>query len=620
MLLLLTLLPLGAHFLPESPRALLLPGVVVAVACVTALLRLPAVVRVTVTGFGALVVVGLSLWTTPTSVPMVVAIVPCTILAAGGSVLVAGVGLVAGLVTAAVTGPGASSAAMTGIGWALAAGWAMALLVMSSLIRSRLRRTSRVYETDETLNQRLREDRTALEMVVRRLTGADPAVVSGAGVSEDSLGLAITLPRNEILVGRLRGDILSTLTAGWFLRACATAGEIDPTALVRMLHTDLDEVVESDFGWVGIFAPGMGLLRYAGPNGQVQTVRCPRVMIGSGGPGAAWNGENDIDPLEDLFACEEAEARMWPPSRWLDMAAEGVFAGGLVAALMVPGLVASAVVLAGFLVVHDRVRRRLVWAHARGRAAETTVQDRIEVADDVHHRLSKLQSSLLPYQVSSGPFVATAHRLRGEVLDGSFADVFIDNIRRLRLVAGEVAGDGIATRFLGLGAQIHARAAALRGLTCEQARGRVARTIRDDAIALGHPLHVTLGIATLHDDGTCEGVGTLARMVHVDPPSARTVDHTQLDDGCRIYFTPSTSRPGPEDDAPRLEHAAAAGRVHELVVAGVWSYRQETLASLFSRVFDGEHGPRHGTIIELATAQSLEVDAATVLATGPRAA
>lgn len=278
---------------------------------------------------------------------------------------------------------------------------------------------------------------------------------------------------------------------------------------------------------------------------------------------------------------------------------------------------AFAGVVAALLLAHAVARRG---ARRRDEALEdlqSQLTERAELHDELRFRIAKLHGGLLPYRIEVGRFEAIAHRLRGEVLDGSFADLVLDPQGVGHVIAGEVAGRGIAARFLGLTAQLLVRAHVEAGCTAPEVLcASVVPHLRVLGQALHHPVRLRLGTVAIEPDGWCEGQGMLRRIVTVRGVSTaprtvplapgeivRVTGDAQLDDDTRVYLTPAPSLPGPEDEAPALDTVAAADRVVEIVRARKWRPGQGSLASLFSLVFDGVAAPSHGTLVELRAQQ-----------------
>ena len=247
---------------------------------------------------------------------------------------------------------------------------------------------------------------------------------------------------------------------------------------------------------------------------------------------------------------------------------------------------------------------RALQARARKarRLAEEDAEEAMELRDEVHRRLARDHGSLLPHKLAAGQVQVTAHRLRGDGLDASFTELFLDGARRIHVVAGEMAGACVCDRFLALSAGIYARALAVRGVTWPELFVRTRRLLDPDTHQLyGGPPRLVLGHAVVSETGACEGVGALATLVLAGAGEAHVVERGQVDDGHRVYFSPATVRPGPEEDMPALRPAVAAARVCELIESGSFDFERESLASLFARVFDGERAPAHGTLLEVAS-------------------
>ncbi len=246
-------------------------------------------------------------------------------------------------------------------------------------------------------------------------------------------------------------------------------------------------------------------------------------------------------------------------------------------------------------------RARRAQACRLRRQAEEEAEEAMELRDEVRRRIARYHGGLLPPRLVTGAIQVTAHRLRGDDLDGSFTELFLDGDRRVHVVAGEVVGTCVYDRFLALSAGVYARALATRGVRWPELLARTRRLLAPDTQQLhGAPPRLVLGHAVIGADGWCEGVGVLATLVLASAAKARVVERGRVDDDHRLYFSPATVRPDPEEDSPVLRPAVAAARLCELISSGRFDCERESLASLFARVFDGECAPAHGTLLEVA--------------------
>jgi hypothetical protein len=367
-----------------------------------------------------------------------------------------------------------------------------------------------------------------------------------------------------------------------------------------VVAAELQEVLpEGGSAWLGIHDAARGVLRWAGPAGAGGDVIAARLCVGAHGPHGPCDVPETRHVLEGLVAVEvpvperhEPGPHLWAASSaWLGVAAVVVLAPSVAA----PVLAAAGAVLAAALVrrVERAARCRLDTARAAAEAA-------IEARAELHHRVARVHGGLLPYRVDNAAVEAVAHRLRGEVLDGAFADLFVDPRGALVLLAGEVPGEGLAPRFMAEAARVRARLAHGAGLACDDARAVALRGLRSEAERLGQPSTLALGVVTVSRDGWCRGAGTLARLVVAERGAAGTAAELRLASGVDCYCTPTPSRPGPEDDAPVLLPDAAAQRLLGAIEEDSPEADATSLPVLFARVFDGQHAPAHGTIVRIA--------------------
>ena len=625
LLLLMGAAPLLVALLPERVDVLTPPMLVVVAAAVATLVPSLRVLQVLGWSLGAGTMLLASYWQAPAQSVGMLALVPLGLVvltdrpAVGLAGLVAGaVGLVGMLGTGELAGlrAGAGTQVVDRVGQLAVVGWILwqgSHAVSWTMLRRAARRQ---LTTASALERALERDLRLLAAIADVV--AEPGLagpVRGAGLGPDALGLAARIDARRVLVGWIEGPPLRTLTVGWALVAAARAGRIDPRALVRWIATQFDEVVPpAAVRWLGVWDWRAGVMIRSGA-GSVELARCaltpsgPRAVAMTSTPdtAATLRALFGPDATQDPGDAVRRRATAW--LGWLVLAAIAVVP-------VVVALPAAFAPVSGLaLVAADAVARRLhADASARRHAADRELADRIDLHDDLSNGVAHLHGSLLPYRIALGDLRATAHRLRGEVLDGAFADMIVDARGRARIVAGEVAGRGIAARFVGLAAQVVARIRLGSGAVAPaDLQAEVGRRLRELARALRFGVRLRLGVVTLDSDGTCGGFGTLRRFVRVagasperasEPMSVaelvQVVGEACVDEDTRVYLTPAAAVPGPDDEAPALPPAEATDRVVELVQRGRWHPRVASLASLFSLVFDGVTAPAHGTIIELA--------------------
>lgn len=629
LLLLLAAVPLLWAQLPEHVEAVVGPLAAVLLACVLVLSPTPRWLQGAAWLGAALVLIAADAWSAPMTSWALLVVIPFGLSMLGVPTWAVVLGLLAtpGVVAATVGWPE--------IGQHLAFGWGRPADIIGGLALLgwcgwELTTTFRAYglrreivleaETATALDDAMKRDRGWLEAVAH--TVADPSLsgpVRGLGLGQDTLAMAARLDSHTLLLGWIEGEPLATLSVGWALCAAGRAGERDPTALLKLARHNFDEVVApGDLRWLAVWDRRAKTLRVAGssnPGSQSRyllTARGPASL----GPKLDLNTEATLTSLHDdsqgLAAIET------PRAIGLLLGLVPILAvPALVIAMPLPGLAWLGLVGAMCL-GHHLVERDLGLAHAASRESDHQLRERAEIHDDLRFRIAHLHGSLLEYRVAVGEVWVTAHRLRGEVLDGTFADIMLDRRGNAQIVAGEIAGRGIAARFLGLAAQVAARilidrgrhdAAALPSAVLQQARV-FGRTLR-------YPVRLRLGLVTVRADGCCEASGTLRRLVRVwagvgqrpaDEEAVRITDHVELTEDTRVYLTPAPALPGPEDDAPALDAREATDRVVEALTSGQWHPVLGSLASLFSVVFDGVHAPAHGTIIEVSHSRPAEED------------
>ncbi|MGB1700498.1 MAG: hypothetical protein ACPHRO_11125, partial [Nannocystaceae bacterium] len=442
-------------------------------------------------------------------------------------------------------------------------------------------------------------------MELRALTRilADPSlapIVRGQGLTHDHLNLATRLFDGRILLALLEGDLTATLTAGWILRSAALGGETDPTRLVRLLELYADEVLDPhNIRWIAIYDPTTGK---AETTEHIEAIRFEETRVrfqhrvGKGVSRETLELRMEVQPL---------------PVHTAEGPTPGLFIGMLLSLAIlfslttIYGTAWSLVLIAalcGFSYVIDLRLRTLRSVLA---SAEAAIEDRIDCRDDLHFAVARLHGTLLPYEIELNTISATAHRLRGEVLAGTFADMLKSPDGELKVIAGEVSGEGVAAAFLALSAQFALRTTLTQKTEIkdwETAENIASGIVAREASSLFFPVRIELGCVSLDDDGEFHGEGFLERVTIFDIQDRMTANERagSLKDTNYLYITPATSRPGPEDTAPELDRFEASERISDILEAEEWKPGADPLGSLFSLVFDGSDAPAHGTIIEIS--------------------
>lgn len=608
LLLLLSTTPIVMGMLPDNPRGLIAPFLVVVATAATLLVVYDRLVGTICAGVSSLAMVFFVFHQGLAETLMLLSVVPASVLIVGGATWIASTALAIGFVGSLLIapdlahGPFSLATFADGVGWLTILGWTAVMGFTLNRTRAVNSRVSLLEETADTLDQSIARDTMELRAIARII--ADPSlapVVRGQGLTHQRLNMATQLPDGRILLALLEGDMVATLTAGWLLRASALGGQTDPAALHHLLRVHGDEIIEPEqVAWVALLTPDTNHLEFS------QSITGARFR-----PGKFRFDE----PVSRGISRKTIELRMEVhplPERRFDTSFPWMIAGmaigfgvlllltTLVGALWSPLLVAALCGVAFYLDLRTRALRSLL---AR---AEAAIEDRIDCRDDLHFGLARLHGTLLPYETEH-PFVtALAHRLRGEVLGGTFADVLKTSDDTLLVIAGEIAGQGVAAAFLALSAQ-HALRAHLRSswagpTSWETAENVTSGIVAREATSLFFPLRVELGCVCVNADRTFQGTGYLKQITVYDHGDRLTSPSQsgELTDERYLYITPANARPGPEDLAPALDRFEANERIADTIESDEWTPGVDALGSLFSLVFDGVEAPAHGTIIEIA--------------------
>ncbi len=607
LVLLLSAAPVVLGFLPENPGGLVAPFAILAATIMTLLSvhdRMVAAVCAATSSLSLVVFIShLGLAQTP----MIAAIVPTTMLIVGAPVWTATAAAVVATLAATFLLPGAAFGAFSLssiadiMGWLAILGWTAILGLALGNTRIVNLRVEHFEDTAAVHDQGIARDTMELRALTRIL--ADPSLapaVRGQGLTHDHLNMATRLFDGRVLLALLKGDLTATLTAGWILRTAVLGGENEPTNLTRLLELYADEVLDPhDIQWIAIFDPDTGDVistpSLEGIRFEEDRARFQH-RVGKGVSRETLEHRMEVQPL---------------PTRTTDSHATRIFFAMVLSLSLLFTLtavfgtawsLALIAALCGFSYAID-LQIRVLRSMLAG--AEAAIEDRIDCRDDLHFAIARLHGTLLPYELELDNVAATAHRLRGEVLAGTFADMLKTPEHELKIIAGEVSGEGVAAAFLSLSAQF-----ALRTLltskteshawdTAENvASGIVAR----EATSLFFPVRIELGCVTIDEDGGFQGRGFLERVTIFDTQDRMSVNERagELESTNYLYITPATSRPGPEDTAPELDRFEASERISDILEAEEWRPGTDRLASLFSLVFDGCDAPAHGTIIEIS--------------------
>lgn len=618
LLLLLAAIPLLLARLPQHVEVVVGPLAVLLGASVLTLAPLPGWLATAFWLPTALVLLGANAWSAPAASLAMWTLAPLGVLVLGGSARWACATLVPALLSVGVL-RGASELVTLRpfaidhpadiLGVLVSIAWAIWHVVEALRFRFARRKLALQRETAEHLEHAIARDLRWLDGVAHLV--ADPSIkgpVRNPGVGPEQLALAARIDADTILLGWIEGPPLATLSVGWGLCAAARAGLRDPQALLSFGRRRFDEIVEPEaIRWLALWDRRRGELQTAGcTNPGVLS----RYMLTAHGP-TAIGPRVDIDTyravrgmLEEYDATSLVQHTMEvhrAPMVW-GMALTGM--AMLSAWIPGPGIVWLATV-ATMIGAHALVTRAAQRCRTLGARAGESLRDRAEAHDDLRFQLARWHGSLLEYHLDIGTeFGATAHRLRGEVLDGGFADMLVDPGGRGRIFSGEIAGRGIAARFLGLAAQVIVRVLLeTQARACEPGHvvAQAGQKLRVFGQALRFPVRLRFGMVTCSPRGDCEAWGTLRRLVLTQETVKRTaiVHDARLDPHTRVYLTPASALPGPEDDAPPLAQSEAAERVAQLLRSSAWDHARGSLPSLFSLVFDGVSAPAHGTLIEL---------------------
>lgn len=611
-----TLLP---EYLPDATPVLICVGV----AAIISPLPVPQLVRVPVWGAAVLLLspVAITL-ASPDSVALL-ALLPVGLLALTSSTVLAALATALVLALTVVLEGGGPMLERQATSWTSTAdvlgtlvvlGWSVATVV-TAVRTHRFGETSRNQaETARALDSAIARDVNSLETIATII--ADPSLggpIEGAGLGKDHLGLATRITNRKVLLGWLDGSPLATLSAGWALTALARSGQRCPRELMGFARERLDEMLPNGaFRWLAIWDRATGDLSVSPLSSSESRMR---LRLTPKGP----RRQTDEAPTETAAEVVAARMPQLPDFERAPGAGSSTWIGAGIALAVAlacfvelpatAGLPMAALLFAGHALVHGRRSRQATGVDA----ADGQLQERAEALDDLRFGVGRLHAGLLQYQVQFGDCHATAHRLKGEVLEGSFADLVLDPAGNGHVLAGEVAGRGIAARFLGLAAQMVATHNVRSGrLEPEELLPTVQRRLGPLSKDLAFPCRLRLGGVRVDPGGTCEGWGIINRIVAVrgiadqENPTplasgelAATVATATLDNDTRVYLSPSAAIPGPEDSAPALDRFAAADRLAEVVRRGLWNPREATLPSLFSVVFDGANAPAHGTLVEL---------------------
>lgn len=607
LVLLLGVIPVMGAFFPGRPEGLVAPLALLVSSAATLLALRPREASVAAATVGSMAFVAFGAWVAEPAGLGHVALVPFAMALAGAPAWGCALGLLgaAGIHVGLVGLPTATTPSVAtladGVGLTLIAAWAV-WIVARGLRAAWLRNDlDELHAMAETLEQGISRDAAQLWAVARQLTDNGAAErVHGAGLDEEGCNVATRVDADgTILAARIEGDMLATLTVGQALRACVRAGVRDPGRLREIAATELDEVNDpDDLTWIGVFDPTTDAWTLEPSEAAATRVRGPHLRFAQR-LGRRTTREAITERLE--------VAELPPVAAHIQVRAAAIGIG-----LLVPAAVATALALAWLspsigvaplvmtLVAHHTVERLRLRQVARYEAGERALEDRIDCRDDVHHGLARALGGLLPYQVHTEAAIATAHRLRGDVISGSFADMLVGEDGRLRVLAGEVAGEGIGAGFLSVSAQMALRCHAGR-VSWDEAQRETHRIVEGEASVLRYPLSLELGVAEVDGAGV-SGLGCLDRLVvhhaGAEDRRAEQVERFELDGGAVVYITPGASRAGPEDDAPTIDRTGIGERIAE-ILGGDFDPDGSELPSLFSEVFDGTHAPAHGTLIAL---------------------
>lgn len=623
LLLLVAAVPLLLAQLPQHVEVVLGPMAAVLVASALILTPTPRWIVVGSWIPVALLLVGCARWSTPMESWALIALLPIGLMALEQRLLTTLLTTTVGVAVFVGIGGLAPSNALapfsvrhpSDIVGVLACAGALLWLVVDALrFRLNRHRICLQRETAQHLEHAIARDLRWLDSIAS--TVADPSLkgpVRNPGVNSEQLALAARIDSDTVLLGWIEGPVLATLSVGWGLCAAARAGMRSPHELLTFGRTRFDEMVDpSAIRWLALWDRRRGQLLTAGSSNPGSLSRYMLTAHGPTAIGPKVHGDT-LRAVRELL--DEYDATSLVEHTMLVTRAPVVVGLGLaatalaIAFLPLPGPTWMVSMLA-FTVGHALIDH----AGRRSDALESdvagTLRDRTEAHDDLRFQIARRHGSLLEYHIETGDFGATAHRLQGEVLDGSFADMLVGSRGQGLIFAGEVAGRGIAARFLGFAAQIITRALLDQGLAETSPGNLIAQVnhrLRGFGQALRFPVRLRMGLATCSPQGLCSAWGSLRNFVlttggmKTSPVRTALVHEARLDTDSRLYVTPSTSLPGPEDDAPALVQRQAAERVARVLKgASGRAPGPSSLPSLFSLVFDGVHAPAYGMIIEIA--------------------
>ena len=514
---------------------------------------------------------------------------------------VAAVGFAAGLAAPTGTAPTPLDWSAAGVA-AVWTGASLARIAMGVLAGAERRRLDACRARAAA---KLAHDVGALEAVGRGLAvphgEAGSPRVFGQGAGADHLAFATPIRGGRVFLGVLDGPPLATWTAAWILRSHACARPTDVAGLLRVATTLLDEILAGrPPQWLGVWERGTGRLSWIDAAGHIHQEERSEVVVGSAGPFGEpchWTL-----PSPPAFVAPPAEPEPVPPVPWPARLALPLGAGLLLAGIASGSLAGAAGALVGLSITIT------AWARRRREQAKRSADAFYDVRDaraELRAELARLhQATLLP-RVENGAVEAVAHRLRGERLDSTFVDVFLDRDRRLCVVAGELAGRGVLDRFMASHMGVLARVAVEEG-TCFDALLPRLRTVASEETSrlFGGPARLVLGTAVLDAGGRLTAHGTLAHMVVSDGRDVTIAAEATLDECTEVYCCPATVRPGPGEIAPPVRPAAVARRA-QAILAALTNTQEEgeaarpSMPALFAQIFDGVSAPASGTLIRL---------------------
>ena len=607
LLLLLAAAPIVVGLLPGRTGDLVAPFAILVATVATLLFVQERTVMAVSAAVGSMAMVVFAMHLGLAETMMLVSVVPASVLLVGAPVWAAAVTFILALATSAALAPETATAPFTLatpadlVGWGTVLAWTASMGLIAGKTRGLAGRVEQLENTAETIDQGIRRDSMELRAVTRIV--ADPSLaplVRGQGLTHERLNMATRLFDDRILLALLRGDMTQTLTAAWILRSAALGGCTDPLELRKLIDVHGEEVIDADrVEWIAVFDPETG--HYEHSDGLMDVcIESDRIRferrVSRGVSRQTIETRMEVQALADPFLDHSFRAvligMVTTLGILLSMTATFGTAWGLATI--------AALCLGTFYLDHHMRSLRSNYA-----VTEAALEDRIDCRDDLHFGLARLHGTLLPYETFHPIATAVAHRLRGELLAGTFADVVLTTDSRMLVLAGEISGQGVASAFLSLTAQ-HALRAHFEGPNpspdWETIENVVSGIIAREATALFFPVRIELGCLQLDNDGAFRGHGFLERVTVFDRCDriTQSVRSGQLSDDQHLYITPANARPGPEDRAPALDRFEASERICDMIEGEEWSPGEDPLGSLFSLVFDGVEAPAHGTIIEIA--------------------